>query len=118
MTGMAMANNEEQSNYIIKIKRMKAVMIIFNQAHTERIEYMFDKLGVRGYSLWENVQGRGSNTGVPHLGTHAWPEINKIAMTVIGDDLVESVLAAVRKIDAINEEVGIRAFVWDIQQAV
>ncbi len=97
---------------------MKAVMIIFNQAHTERIEYMFDKLGVKGYSLWENVQGRGTNTGVPHLGTHAWPEINKIAMTVISEDLVEEVLSAVRKIDSINEEVGIRAFVWDIQQAV
>ncbi|MDX9948187.1 MAG: hypothetical protein RBS38_12555 [Bacteroidales bacterium] len=97
---------------------MKAVMIIFNQAHTERIEYLFDKLGVKGYSLWENVQGRGSNTGVPHLGTHAWPEINKIALTMIDDDLVDDILAAVRKIDSINEEVGIRAFVWDIQQAV
>ncbi|HAX94334.1 MAG TPA: hypothetical protein DCY25_10400 [Bacteroidales bacterium] len=97
---------------------MKAVMIIFNQAHTERIEYLFDKLGVKGYSLWENVQGRGSNTGVPHLGTHAWPEINKIALTMINDDLVEDILKAVKKIDSINEEVGIRAFVWDIQQAV
>jgi len=41
---------------------MKAVMIIFNQAHTERVEYMFDKLGIRGYSLWENVKGRGTDT--------------------------------------------------------
>ncbi len=52
---------------------MKAIMIIYNQAHTERVEYLLDKLGVRGYSLWENVQGRGTSTGVPHLGTHAWP---------------------------------------------
>ena len=56
---------------------MKAIMIIYNQAHTERVEYMLDKLGIKGYSLWENVQGRGSSTGVPHLATHAWPEINK-----------------------------------------
>ncbi len=97
---------------------MKAVIIIFNQAHTERVEYLFDKLGIKGYSLWENIQGKGSNTGVPHLGTHAWPEINKIALTMIDDDQVESVLSAVRKIDSINEEVGIRAFVWDILQAV
>lgn len=97
---------------------MKAVMIILNQAHTERVEYMFDKLGIRGYSLWENVKGRGTDTGVPHLGTHAWPEINKIAMTFIKDDLVEDVLSAVGKINSINEEVGIRAFVWDIQQTV
>jgi nitrogen regulatory protein PII len=97
---------------------MKAVMIIFNQAHTERIEYLFDKLGIKGYSLWENVQGRGSNNGVPHLGTHAWPEINKIALTMINDDLVEDILTAVRKIDSINEEVGIRAFVWDVLKTV
>ena len=55
---------------------------------------------------------------MPHLGTHAWPEINKIAMTFIKDDLVEDVLSAVGKINSINEEVGIRAFVWDIQQTV
>jgi nitrogen regulatory protein PII len=97
---------------------MKAVMIIFNQAHTERVEYLFDKLGVKGYSLWENVQGRGTHTGVPHLGTHAWPEINKIALTVIPDEIVDSVLDAVKKIDSINDEVGIRAFVWEILKTV
>ena len=68
---------------------MKAVMIIYNQAHTEKVEYMLDKLGIKGYSLWENVQGRGTNTGVPHLGTHTWPEINKSVLTIIEDDLVD-----------------------------
>jgi nitrogen regulatory protein PII len=95
-------------------ENMKAIMIIYNQAHTEKIEYLFDKLGVRGYSLWENVQGRGSQTGVPHLGTHAWPEINKSALAIVEDDLVDSLLDKVKKIDSINTEVGIRAFVWDI----
>ena len=93
-------------------------MMIYNQAHTERIEYLMDKLGIKGYSLWENVQGRGSNTGVPHLGTHAWPEINKSVLTIVDDDLVDEVLATVRKIDSINEEVGIRAFVWDVEKMI
>jgi len=93
-------------------------MIIYNQAHTERVEYLLDKLGVKGYSLWENVQGRGSNTGVPHLGTHAWPEINKSVLTVVEDDAVDEILATVKKIDSINEEVGIRAFVWNVEKAV
>ena len=97
---------------------MKAVMIIYNQAHTERVEYLLDKLGVKGYSLWENVQGRGTNTGVPHLGTHAWPEINKSVLTVVEDDAVDEILATVKKIDSINEEVGIRAFVWNVEKAV
>ena len=93
---------------------MKAIMIIYNQAHTEKVEYMLDKLAIKGYSLWENVQGRGTSTGVPHLGTHAWPEINKSVLTIVEDDLVDKILDIVKRIDAVNEEVGIRAFVWDI----
>jgi nitrogen regulatory protein PII len=97
---------------------MKAVMIIYNQAHSEKVEYVIEKLGIRGYSLWEDVQGRGTNTGVPHLGTHTWPEINKSLLTIIEDDLVDHLLEKVKKIDSINEEVGIRAFVWDVLKTV
>ncbi|MCU0362830.1 MAG: hypothetical protein MUE32_05680 [Bacteroidales bacterium] len=97
---------------------MKAIMIIYNQAHTEKVEYMLEKLSVRGYTLWENVQGRGTQTGVPHLGTHTWPEINKSLLTVVDDDKVDILLETVKKIDAVNDEVGIRAFVWDVLRSV
>ena len=68
---------------------MKAIMIVYNQAHTERVEYLMEKLGIKGYTLWENVQGRGTSTGVPHLATHAWPEINKSLLMVIDDEIVD-----------------------------
>jgi len=97
---------------------MKAIMIIYNQAHTEKVEYMLDKLGVKGYSLWEDVKGRGSETGVPHLGNHTWPEINKSLLTVVEDDKVDIILEKVKRIDKVNEEVGIRAFVWDVLKSV
>lgn len=97
---------------------MKAVMIIYNQAHTERIEYVLDKLEIRGYSLWENVQGRGTSSGVPHLGSHTWPEINKSLLTMVNDEIVDELLEKIKRIDAVNEEVGIRAFVWDILRTV
>ena len=93
-------------------------MIIFNQAHTERVEYVLEKLGIRGYTLWENVQGRGSETGVPHLGTHTWPEINKSLLAIVSDDVVDPLLSKIRNIDSISDEVGIRAFVWDILKSV
>ena len=93
-------------------------MIIYNQAHSEKVEYMLEKLGIKGYTLWENVQGSGTNTGVPHLGTHTWPEINKTLLSIVEDDMVETVLETVKKIDAINMEVGIRAFVWEILKMV
>ncbi len=97
---------------------MKAIMIIYNQAHTEKVEYMLNKLGIKGYSLWENVQGCGTTTGVPRLGTHTWPEINKSLLTVVDDEKVDIILEKVKKIDAINDEVGIRAFVWDVLKTV
>lgn len=93
-------------------------MIIYNQAHTEKVEYLLDRMGIKGYTLWENVQGSGTNTGVPHLGTHTWPEINKTLLTIVDDDKVDSMLNNIKRIDAVNGEVGIRAFVWDILKTV
>jgi len=97
---------------------MKAVMIIFNQANTERVEYMFDRLNIRGYTWFNDVKGRGSETGEPRMGTHTWPEMNSAALTIINDDKVDELLEKVKKLDKINEEVGVRAFVWDIEKTV
>jgi nitrogen regulatory protein PII len=97
---------------------MKAVFIVFNQTNTERVEYMFDRLGIRGYTWWENVQGRGTETGEPRMGTHTWPEMNSAALTIIPDDQVNNLLEKVQKLDEIHKEVGVRAFVWDIIKTV
>ena len=97
---------------------MKAVMIIFNQALTEKVEYMLDKLEIRGFTQWEGLQGRGSVDGDPHYGTHTWPEINTSTIAVVEDDMVDIILNKVKKIDEINKEVEIRAFVWNIEKAV
>ena len=97
---------------------MKAVMIIFNQAKTERVEYMFDKLGIRGYTWFSDVKGRGSETGEPRMGTHTWPEMNSAALAMIPDEAVDGLLEAVKKLDAINKEVGVRAFVWNVEKTV
>ena len=97
---------------------MKAVMIIFNQANTERMEFIFDRLQIRGYTWWSEVKGRGTETGEPRMGTHTWPEMNSAAMTVIPDDKVDILLENIKKLDKINEEVGVKAFVWNIEQSI
>jgi len=93
---------------------MKAIFIVYNMALTDKVEYMIDVLGIRGYSQWSNMQGRGSETGDPHYGNHTWPEINSAILTIVEDDQVEKILQKVKNLDHINQEVGIRAFVWDI----
>jgi nitrogen regulatory protein PII len=94
---------------------MKAVFIVFNQANSERISFMMDRLGVRGYTWWENVQGQGSVEGDPREGTHTWPEMNSAVLTMVVEEKVQSLLNAVKKIDDVNPEIGIRAFVWNIE---
>lgn len=97
---------------------MKSVFIVYNQANTERVEYMLDMLGIRGFTFFENVQGRGTVDGDPRRGTHAWPEMNSAMMCVVPDEKAEPLLEAVQKLDLRNKEVGVKAFVWNIEQMV
>ncbi|GAB1449957.1 hypothetical protein MASR2M47_00130 [Draconibacterium sp.] len=97
---------------------MKSVLIIYNQAHTEKVDFMLDRLKIRGFTKWNDVVGRGTVNGDPHMGTHTWPESNSATLAIVEDDQVEMLLQSVKKLDVINEEVGIRAFVWDILQSV
>ncbi len=97
---------------------MKAVFIIFNQSNTARVEYLLDELKIAGFTMFEQVQGRGTNGGEPRRGTHAWPEMNSAVMTVVEDSQVDELLLTVRKLDLRNPEVGVRAFVWNIEQTV
>ena len=93
-------------------------MIVFNQANTERVEYMLDILNIRGFTFFEEVQGRGTNGGEPRRGTHAWPEMNSCVITIVEDDKVPTLLEAIKKLDLRNEEVGVRAFVWNIEATI
>jgi len=94
---------------------MKAIFIVYNQAHTEKVEYIFDKLNIRGFTRWTDLTGRGSVDGDPHMNTHTWPEQNTARLTVVEDEMVPKVLEAVKKMDEINQDVGVRAFTWNIE---
>ncbi|MBR5249583.1 MAG: hypothetical protein IKV28_03240 [Bacteroidales bacterium] len=97
---------------------MKAVFIVFNQANTERVEYLLDQLSIRGFTFFEDVQGRGTRDGEPRRGTHTWPEMNSAVITVVEDEQVHDLLQTIKKLDNRNKEVGVRAFVWNIEQTV
>lgn len=101
-----------------KQSALKSIFIVYNQAHSEKVEYLLDILGIRGFTRWDNVVGRGSVDGDPHLGTHTWPESNTATLCVIPEVKVQELLIGIKKINHINEEVGIRAFVWDVVQAI
>ncbi len=97
---------------------MKSVFIIYNQALSEIVMKMIDYLGVKGFTMWEDVKGRGSQSGEPHLGTHTWPAMNSAVLAVVENHQVQPLLDAVAKLNEKAELQGIRAFVWAVEQTV
>lgn len=97
---------------------MKAVFISFYQAFYEEMIEALDELEIRGFTYWPEVQGRGTETGEPHYGTHAWPTLNAALITFVPDDRVPLLLDAVRKLDASAPQQGIRAFVLHAEEAL
>lgn len=97
---------------------MKAVLITFDQAHYDNVLAILDRLNCRGFTRVERVQGRGSKTGDPHYGSHAWPAMGSAIITMVEDGIVESLLKALDRLDKSYEMLGLRAFVWNIEQAI
>ncbi|MDR1919715.1 MAG: hypothetical protein LBQ65_08735 [Tannerellaceae bacterium] len=97
---------------------MKAIFISFNQAYYDAILTIMDRNAIRGYTYWEEVQGRGSKTGEPHYGSHAWPTKNSAIFVVVEEEKVAVFLDLLRKLDLQTEAQGLRAFVWSIEQLI
>ena len=93
-------------------------MIVYNQALTERVGELLDEVQVRGFTKWEDVKGRGSKTGDPHMGTHTWPALNSAILSVVDEDTAAKLLRGVEKINETAQAQGIRAFQWNIGQVV
>ena len=97
---------------------MKAVFIPYNQAYKERLIEILDRMSIRGFTMWDEVQGRGSNRGEPHYGDHAWPTLNSSILTVIPDEKVDTLLKKIHELDMETEMQGIHAFVWNVEKMV
>ncbi|MBO6045185.1 MAG: hypothetical protein J6P69_04960 [Bacteroidales bacterium] len=97
---------------------MKAIFIAYNQAYNEEIVEVLEANGQRGYTAWQDIQGRGSVDGIPHLGNHAWPEMNYAVLTMVDDDKVDGILSDLRDKDETYRDLGLRAYVWNIEKAL
>lgn len=97
---------------------MKLVMLIFNQALEDEVMKIFKKLNTRGFTQINNVYGQGSDKGEPHFGTHVWPEINTMILTVIPDEKVEEFLNEVKFLNNRFEEEGIHAFTLNVERMI
>lgn len=97
---------------------MKAIFIAYDQAHKDSVIEALSSSMQRGFSCFEQVQGRGSKTGEPHYGSHAWPGMNSAIISFCEDDRIPLILERLRKIDQESPMLGLRAFVLPVEQAL
>lgn len=94
---------------------MKTIFISFDQAFKDDVISLLNRNHARGFTFWDQVQGRGSVDGEPHYGNHAWPSLNNAILTVVEDDKVKPILSELKELDETSKMLGLRAFVWNVE---
>lgn len=97
---------------------MKAVFISYNQAFLDEIKDVMTRAGVKGYTNWEQVSGRGSRGGEPHLGDHAWPTLNSAMIAIVEDKVAVDFMGRLKALDEANPLMGLRAFSWVVDATI
>lgn len=97
---------------------MKSVFIACDQAHHDDVLTTLTHFNCRGYTAFGQVTGRGTRTGDPHLGSHAWPAMNEAILTIVDDAVVPRLLEALHDLDTRSDQLGLRAFVWNVEATV
>lgn len=97
---------------------MKAVFMSCNQSMYDAVLSLMEEMGLRGFTGWEELIGRGMNDGEPHLGSHAWPSMNSALIAMMEDDQAADFLARLRQLDKENSRQGLRAFAWTVDEAM
>lgn len=97
---------------------MQAIFIAFDQAHYEAILDILDKNSCRGFTSFGEIHGRGTKTGEPHYGTHAWPSLGNAILTIVEDSKVDSLLEKLKNLDESKPRLGLRAFCWTVDKTI
>ena len=95
---------------------MKGIFIAYDQAYNMEIADAIEEIGVRGFTMWNDIAGRGGFSGLTHLGNHAWPTMNNAMLTFVPDEKVDEILEKLKAMDEETPDLGIRAFVWNVEK--
>lgn len=95
---------------------MKAVFAAFYQAFYDEVIDVLDKNDIRGFTFWNDVQGRGSQDGEPHYGSHAWPAQNSALLAFMPDEKVKPLIEDLHRLDLSAEQQGLRVFVLNAEE--
>jgi hypothetical protein len=97
---------------------MKAIFIAYDQAHHEGVLDILNHHNCRGFTSFGTVEGRGTKTGEPHYGSHAWPSLANAIISMVDDDKVPTILRELHELDESKPRLGLRAFTWTIEESI
>lgn len=97
---------------------MKAVFLSCNQSMYDAVIDIMNEMSIKGFTGWEELIGRGTNDGEPHLGNHAWPTMNSALISVMEDDKAAEFMSRLKQLDNENHQQGLRAFAWDVTASI
>jgi len=93
-------------------------MIILDQAHYDDITNELSKLNIRGFTSWKPVYGRGSNTRISAL----WNSCLALAQQCNSDcsrrSSFEATASFLKELDDQYQNLGLRAFSWNIEDMI
>jgi nitrogen regulatory protein PII len=92
---------------------MNLVMICYNDAIDDEVIEILEQAGVKGYTKWTKVLGRGQTSG-PHLLSHVWPKANNALFTVLPEKNADEIFGRIRKLKTEVAEEGLKAFMWRV----
>jgi hypothetical protein len=94
---------------------MKMIMITYNEAVDMEIMEIMEDCGLKNYSKITETFGHGSSSGT-HLGTDTWPGLNNILYAACPDEAARKVMAAVGELRKSLGKIGIKAFMWALEE--
>ncbi|MBQ9653149.1 MAG: hypothetical protein IJV32_02870 [Bacteroidales bacterium] len=97
---------------------MKALFVAYNQAYNREVIDLLQENGQRGYTSWEEISGRGTVDGEPHLGDHAWPARNHALLSVMEDKLAKDIFLKLKDLDADNPNLGLKAYILPVDESM
>ncbi|MCQ2314519.1 MAG: hypothetical protein MJZ56_05035 [Bacteroidales bacterium] len=97
---------------------MKGIFVAYNQAYFMEVANILERHNSRGFTRWNEINGRGSETGEPHYGDHTWPVMNDAILSFVADEESDGIMEALHKLDSITPELGLRAFCWQIEKSI
>jgi len=93
---------------------MKAVLIVHNAAIEQEVDEVLESMSIDSYTKFPSILGKG-RASEPHLNTDIWPGINCGTFVVVEEAQAKELMEKVRLMREKWASVGIKAFMWEIE---